>query len=98
MERALTGETLKAKLEADLAKQAQDCLDQRQVAIWKATGVSEAVIEKYGVIKYYRTFLFEVAKHMDTKAGAAWYLTSGWQERNGRLYDLAGEVSKKVNP
>jgi len=29
-------------------------------------------------------------------AGHAWFLGSGWQERNGKLFTLAGEVARKL--
>ncbi len=29
-------------------------------------------------------------------AGGGWYLGSGWQDRSRALYDLAGEVQRKL--
>ena len=92
VERALTDDALKSKLGAELAKRAQDHLDQRLVSIWKGIGVSDADLQKHGLVKTYRSWYYDIAKRADPKAGAKWYVESGWQERAGKLFDLAGEV------
>jgi Tfp pilus assembly protein PilF len=49
--------------EAELAaKRAQETLDERQVAIWKAKGISEADLAANGMVLQYRTMYTMEAK------------------------------------
>jgi hypothetical protein len=96
IETALSNESLKARLGEDLANRAQDCLDERMVAIWKGIGVTDEDIAKTPLITAYRDWYFGVAKRVDPKGGLRWFLASGWQEREARLFDLAGEVTRKL--
>jgi hypothetical protein len=98
IEAALSEEPLKSKLGAELAKRAQDCLDGRLVDIWKGVGVSDEDFAKYPLITQYRDWYFEVGKRAtkNAKPAAQWFLGSGWQARNAKLFDLAGEVTRKL--
>ena len=95
IEIALSNETLKARLGADLARRAQDCLDGRLVSIWKGMGIAEADLQ-VGYMSHYRQWYEGIGKRADPGAGAKWFLASGWQERSAMLYDLAGEVERKL--
>ena len=98
IETALTDPALKAKLGDELAKRAQQTLDERQMAIWKARGADEADFEKNGVVEQYRTIYdLEDKKWKNTApAGLKWFLSSGWAERTAKLFTVAGEVQKKL--
>ena len=96
IETALSDGALKSKLGADLANRAQDYLDERMVAIWKGVGVSDEDRQKTPLLTAYRDWYFGVGKRLDTKGGLAWFLASGWQDRNAKLFDLAAEVERKL--
>jgi hypothetical protein len=96
IETALSDAALKAKLGDELAKRAQDFLDDRLVSIWKGVGVAEADFQNHPLITAYRDWYYDVAKRVDGKAGYKWFLTSNWEDRTAKLYDLAAEVEKKI--
>ena len=98
IEAALTDSALKTKLGDDLARRAQDTLDERQLAMWKARGATDDDLQKLGVVK---SNCFGGALDFDKKwgptraAGRKWFFET-WAERTARLYALAGEVEKKL--
>jgi len=95
IETALTDDALKAKLGAGLAQRAQDVLDERPVAMWKALGAPEADLQ-HGLVERYRD-MYTMWKPWDAAAGNAWFLDSDWQGRTARLYAAAGEVQRALS-
>jgi hypothetical protein len=94
IEAALTDPALKAKLGPDLAQRAQDVLDLRLQYNW--TGTS-------GLQLSGREFEYATDTGMDGMwrwhpgtAGVTWFLCSGWQGREEKLFAAAGEVAKKL--
>ena len=61
IEDALTNPALKGRLGDELAKRAQETLDERQLAIWKGRGATEQDFKKFGL---------EVATATDEATGA----------------------------
>jgi hypothetical protein len=89
IERVLTDDALKAKLDADLAARCQKLLDDRIWENFKAfsdlqlTGRTFATADEWGY-------------GVGGIPGHLWYTGSGWQARTQKLYELAGEVTKKL--
>jgi len=88
IERALTDDRLRARLGADLAKRCQAALDRRLHAMWRT-------LSNY---QLGGSFFFGAGAWRWTAGipGHRWYLSSGWQDETRTLYDLAGEVQRKV--
>ena len=97
LEAALTDPALKAKLGADLAARAQKALDEQQVAMWKARGATDADFQ-VGAITQYRQLYNMSDKKWDGAGANKWFVASGWAEKVGLLYDLAGEAARKLAP
>jgi hypothetical protein len=97
IESALTDPARKAKLGEDLAKLTKETLDDRLRCIWKGRGATDADFQKYGLVNY-TTYGYDLAKAWEPTRGPGhtWYLSSGWAERAGRLFSLAGEVARKI--
>ena len=94
IETALTEPRLKARLGAGLAKRAQTILDERQIALWKGRGATEADFA-HGFVPKYRE-MYAMSKKWDAKAGNKWFIDSGWQQRAAKLFSLAAEVQRKL--
>lgn len=90
IERALTDETLKAKVGPDLAGRCQRLLDDR---IWEEL---KAFSDLQLCGRTYATADDNWGYGCGGLAGHYWYAGSGWQDRTQRLYELAGEVTKKL--
>ena len=95
IEDALADASLRARLGDDLAKRARDLLDQQQLDLWKARGLAEADLQ-LGAVREYRTFIGDITKRSNPKAGQQWFLTSLWKDRSGKLFTLAGQVAAKL--
>lgn len=94
IESALTTPAAKGRLGAELAKRAQQVLDERQVALWKARGATQADLDR-GLVPQYRE-IYGMAKGWDEKGGQRWFMESNWQGRTAALYTVAGEVARKL--
>ena len=88
LERALTDESLKAKLGPDLAQRCEALLEERSRAM--IAGVACLNVGGLRVITQPTTYC------LNQPAGNAWFLSSGWQARRARLFALAGEVAAKT--
>jgi hypothetical protein len=99
IESALTDAALRQKLGPELARRAQQVLDERQIAIWKARGGTDEDIESRGVMTQYREIwglMYGRGAKWNMAAGHNWFLASSWHERTEKLLSLAGEVTKRV--
>jgi hypothetical protein len=59
----------------------------------------DVVVKNLGrpkITQVYRQWYEGVGKRSDPAAGLKWYIASGWQERDAKLFDLAGEVEKAL--
>jgi hypothetical protein len=94
IEQALTTEALKAKLGSDLAQRAQDILDLRLQCNW--TGTSS--LQLTGREMEYATELSMdgMWRWHPASAGPSWFLASGWQDRDEKLFTVAGEVARRL--
>jgi len=90
IEAALTDETLKAKLGPDLAGRCQTLLAER---VWQEL---KAFSNLQLTGRTYATSGNSWGYGCGGAAGHYWYVSSGWQDRTQRLYDLAGEVTRKL--
>ena len=90
IEGALTDETLKAKVGPDLAGRGQQLLDDR---VWEEL---KAFSDLQLTGRTYATSDGNWGYGCAGLAGHYWYASSGWQDRTQRLYDLAGEVTRKI--
>ena len=83
IEKALIDETLKVKLGTELTKRAKDILDKRISYMWKGCTSFD-----YGGTRMPWGY---------TSDYHSWFLApSTWQDRSEKLYELAGEVQKKL--
>jgi hypothetical protein len=94
IESTLLDEALREKLGPELARRAQETLDERHRAMWRGRGAAEADFQ-HGLVEKYRD-MYAMAKKWDAAAGTRWFLSSGWQERTAELYAVAGEVERKL--
>jgi hypothetical protein len=92
IERALTDEDLKAKLEDDLANRCQQALDERINFMWKGG----STLRLTGVPSHYAT-ASSTWRGTPGLAGHIWFVGSGWQQRTRKLYSLAGEVTRLLS-
>ena len=92
IEQVLTDKTLKAKLPPELAQRSQDVLDERVRETWRVGGPL-VLPGKYnspaGLPLFDQTYDGGTTGHV-------WFAGSGWLDRAAKLYDLAGEVERKL--
>jgi hypothetical protein len=86
IERALTDEALRARLDPELVKQCQELLDRRLHAMWRA-------LCNYQIGG---PFFFGAGAWRWTPGipGHRWFLSSGWQDEGRKLFELAGRVQR----
>jgi len=89
IERALADDTLRGRLGDDLAKRAQDVLDERARALRRG-------ISTWSASGGYVDWAMGNSSWWQAPAilGAHWYIGSGWQERSKTLFDTAAEVQQ----
>jgi len=90
IEEALSDETLKRKLGADLAKQCEELLVERTHSMLKATTHLQ-INNQWG----HFTGPSPICRQSSVN-GHRWFVGSGWQDRSRRLYRLAAEVTKRA--
>ena len=95
IESVLTDAARKAKLGDELAKRAQAFLDDQQRNVWRAKGATEEDF-KFGIIREYRQYDYELMTKWKENAGNQWFMKSGWADRVGQLFSLAAEVQAKA--
>ena len=105
MEDALLNAGKKAKLGDDLAKRCQEALDEHHWAMWKTVCNDEDILKMLGNLGTGRTptealtqALQKMGKALPAGTaaqGRAWF-AQGWQEREKKLFVLAGEVAAKL--
>ena len=86
IERALTDETLKAKLGDELATRCRETLEQRMLLMFK--GLSN--------LQFQNGFACTAWRWTPGVDGHTWFLGSLWQDRDEQLFALAGEVTRKL--
>jgi hypothetical protein len=88
LEDALNDKGKKERLGESLANRCDDALTERRAAMWRSIALWQSGA-KYD---------FEATswRERGTATGYTWFLGSGWQERSAKLYNLAGEVAKKL--
>ena len=84
IERALTDESLRKRLGEELAQRAQGVLDERLACMWKSLSVDPTKPIQFAW------------RFIPGPAGHQWFLKSGWRDRTQKLFDLAGEVQRKL--
>jgi hypothetical protein len=87
IEQALADKLLRQKLGEELAKRCQAELDDRILSVLRGSS-SYPTGGRLEFWEYGRS----------GEAGHAWFQSSGWRERNARLFALAGEVAAKLGP
>ena len=90
IEQALTDESLKAKVGPDLAGRCQQLLDDR---VWQEL---KAFSDLQLTGRTYASSANNWYYGCGGVAGHYWYAGSGWRDRTQKLYDLAGEVVRKL--
>jgi hypothetical protein len=105
MEDALLDAGKKAKLGDDLAKRCQDAMDEHHWAMWKTVCDDEEILKMFGNLGTGRTptetltqALQKMGKTLQpgtAAKGQAWF-AQGWQEREKKLFQLAGEVASRL--
>jgi hypothetical protein len=88
IERALTDESLKQKLGPELLKRCEDTLEERSRGmVAGSTGLNVGGM---------RVITQPTCYWLGRPAGHAWFLASGWQARQAKLFALAGDVAAKL--
>lgn len=90
IEEAMGDEAKKQKLGDDLAKRCEDLLVERTAYMLKAIGHLQ-INNQWGHI----TGPEQICRQ-DGVFGHRWFVGSGWENRTRQLYQLAGEVSRKL--
>jgi hypothetical protein len=90
IERALADKAQAARLGPDLAKKAQDVLDEHHRAMWISVATLQVGPAAEHAFSAWRGCYFAGVN------GYRWFQGSDWQQRNERLYALAGEVARKL--
>jgi hypothetical protein len=88
IEQVLTDQTRRGKLGEELATSCQAALDER--ILYGLRGVSNFAMTPH----YYGapwSWVFQTGV-----AGHAWFQSTGWRERNAKLFALAGEVERRL--
>ncbi|HUS47193.1 MAG TPA: glycoside hydrolase domain-containing protein [Phycisphaerae bacterium] len=84
IERSLIDARLRARLGPELARRGQAALDERLKCMWKSLSNNPGAPAP-GMWRWHPGI-----------AGHKWFLSSGWQDRSAKLYQLAGEVERKL--
>ena len=87
IERVLTDDALKAKLDPALASEAQNLLRERICDMFKAYSILQLTGRTWATATGWGYAEGGLAGHL-------WYVSSGWQEKAQKLYELAGKVQK----
>ena len=90
LEEALTSEATKQKLGAELVKRCETLLVERTQFMLKAIGHLQ-INNSWGHLTGPGPI-----NRQDGVMGHRWYVSSGWQDRSRQLYQLAGEVARKL--
>ncbi len=91
LERALGDEALRAKLGADLTRRCKEYLYARHMMMWLALSNHQL----HGSTKQPGKWRSKWTGY--NLSGTYWFLSSDWQKRTAKLFDLAGEVTRKLN-
>jgi hypothetical protein len=92
IERAITDAGLKTKLGPDLAKRCEDFIHARHMMMW----LSLSNLNCAGGGKAPNPPIFAMGTSGLNLTGSNWCMGSGRQERTAQLYELAGEVTRKL--
>ncbi|MEX0745953.1 MAG: glycoside hydrolase domain-containing protein [Phycisphaeraceae bacterium] len=95
IEAVLTDSRERSRLGDALADRAQAVLDERHLAIWRARGGSEEDLQQHGLMTAYRD-IYQMIDTWDEDAGHQWFTASGWAQRTGELFGVAGEVQQRA--
>ena len=90
IEQALTEAKLKEALGPDLARRCQEAMDERLLCLLKGLSNLRLSGPRWRYVARWRDQI-GVDGHM-------WFIGSGWERRTERLYRLASEVDRKLNP
>jgi hypothetical protein len=93
IESALTNPALKARLGGELADRAQKLLDERVYDELKGFSGLQLTGRIYTTYTQYKSIFYYNA---GGAAGSLWFASSGWRDRAQKLYDVAGEVNRKL--
>jgi len=85
------------KLGDDLAKRCEDYLARRHMLMWLSLSDLQLFYDHPGA-KWGPTYMGGFWRYGCNNGGNAWYLGSGHQAMTQELFDLAGEVTKKIGP
>jgi hypothetical protein len=94
IEEALSDPAARAKVGAELVRRCEAHLAARQAMMW----LSLSNLQLYYVEnrKKYGEYHARLWRGAPNFSGHQWFVGSDWQERTAQLYELAGEVNKKV--
>ena len=90
LERALGDDAVRAKLGDDLAKRCKDYLYGRHMMMWLSLSSLQTHGSKNNPGKWRSSWSGQNLN------GNRWFVSSDWQGRSQELFDLAGEVSRKI--
>jgi len=92
VERALTEGALKAKLGDGLAKRCEEYMAARHMMLW----LSVSNLQLYGRNPNQPGLMAAGWRSSPGVTGHQWFLGSGWQAQRAELYELAGQVERKL--
>jgi hypothetical protein len=95
IDKALVSADDRTKLGPELAKKAQDLLDQRVRGMRRAVSTLRATLE--GTYKWPSSAYGDAWYMFAPVLGNFWYVSSGWERETERLYDMAAEVEERLS-
>jgi hypothetical protein len=93
IEQALTDEALRARLGDELAARCEQALDERLWQILKGFSGLQLTGRIYTNYPRYKSIF---GYNAGGTAGSAWFAGTDWLDQQQKLYDLAGQVQKKL--
>jgi hypothetical protein len=90
IEKALADPAASAKLGPELLQRCKNTLEERHKALW----ISVATLQDGPAAEH--AFAAWRGCYYAGVTGYRWFLSSGWQERSLKLYNLAGDVERKL--
>ena len=91
IESVLTDPAKKERVGAELAKRAQETLDERHRALYRAKGAGD---EDFAPDAANRKYLYLFLQKWNAAKGNDWFVSSGWQKRTAGLFTVAGEMER----
>jgi len=95
IEGALNDEALREQIGTDLARRCEDYLHNRHMMMWLSLSDLQLLYDHPGA-SWGPHYMARCWRGMANNGGSHWFLGSDWRLRTMQLYELAGEVARKL--